>query len=83
MSVRDDVAERIPGGDAGLILAVLAATYVAYVLVGVGLGGAVAAGAEAVAAGSGVDLDGRTEPVAADARRDGETYRLRLDIEPS
>jgi len=30
---------------------------------------------------TGVDLDGRTEPVAADARRDGETYRLRLDIE--
>ncbi|MFA1611996.1 branched-chain amino acid ABC transporter permease [Halobellus rubicundus] len=38
MSVRDDVAQRLPGGDAGLILAVLAATYVAYVLIGVGLG---------------------------------------------
>ncbi|MFW5963589.1 MAG: hypothetical protein ACOCQM_01895 [Natronomonas sp.] len=31
---------------------------------------------------AGIDLDGRTEPVAADARRDGENYRLRLDIEP-
>jgi hypothetical protein len=31
---------------------------------------------------AGVDLDGRTEPVAVDARRDGETYRLRLEIEP-
>ncbi|WP_435184710.1 branched-chain amino acid ABC transporter permease [Halobellus sp. EA9] len=38
MSVRDDVAERIPGGDAGLIVAVLVATYAAYVLIGVGLG---------------------------------------------
>lgn len=32
---------------------------------------------------AGVDLAGRTDPVAVDARRDGEPYRLRLDIEPS
>jgi branched-chain amino acid transport system permease protein len=38
MSVRDDLADRIPGGDAGLILAALAGVYVAYILVGVGLG---------------------------------------------
>ena len=38
MSVRDDVAARIPGGDAGLIVAVLLVTYAAYVLAGVGLG---------------------------------------------
>src|SRR6056297_818393 len=38
MSVRDDVAERIPGGDAGLIVAALLAIYAAYVLIGVGLG---------------------------------------------
>ena len=38
MSVRDDVAARIPGGDAGLIVAVLLVTYIAYVLAGVGLG---------------------------------------------
>lgn len=30
---------------------------------------------------AGVDLDGRTDPVAVDARYDGENYRLRLDIE--
>ncbi|WP_311171741.1 branched-chain amino acid ABC transporter permease [Halobellus ordinarius] len=38
MSVRDDVADRIPGGDAGLIVAVLLVIYAVYVLVGVGLG---------------------------------------------
>ncbi|QIB74827.1 branched-chain amino acid ABC transporter permease [Halogeometricum borinquense] len=38
MSVRDDLAARMPGGDAGLIVAVLLVTYAAYVLVGVGLG---------------------------------------------
>jgi len=38
MSVRDDVAARIPGGDAGLIVAVLLVMYAAYVLAGVGLG---------------------------------------------
>ena len=38
MSVRDDVAARIPGGDVGLIVAVLLVTYAAYVLAGVGLG---------------------------------------------
>mgnify|MGYP000256504963 CR=1 FL=1 len=38
MSVRHDVAERIPGGDAGLIVAVLLVIYAAYVLAGVGLG---------------------------------------------
>ncbi|RLM57288.1 branched-chain amino acid ABC transporter permease [Halobellus sp. Atlit-31R] len=38
MSVRDDVAARLPGGDAGLIVAVLLITYAAYVLIGVGLG---------------------------------------------
>jgi hypothetical protein len=30
---------------------------------------------------AGVDLDDRTEPLAVDARYDGENYRLRLDIE--
>ncbi|WP_049987180.1 branched-chain amino acid ABC transporter permease [Halobellus rufus] len=38
MSVRDDVADRIPGGDAGLIVVVLLALYAVYILVGVGLG---------------------------------------------
>ena len=38
MSVREDVADRIPGGDAGLIVAVLLVMYAAYVLAGVGLG---------------------------------------------
>ena len=38
MSVRDDVAARIPGGDAGLIVAILLGIYAAYVLAGVGLG---------------------------------------------
>jgi branched-chain amino acid transport system permease protein len=38
MSVRDDVAARVPGGDAGLIVAVLLGMYAAYVLAGVGLG---------------------------------------------
>jgi len=38
MSVRDDVAARIPGGDAGLIVAALLVMYAAYVLAGVGLG---------------------------------------------
>ena len=38
MSVREDVADRIPGGDTGLIVAVLLVMYAAYVLAGVGLG---------------------------------------------
>lgn len=38
MSARDDIADRIPGGDAGLIVAALLVIYVAYVLAGVGLG---------------------------------------------
>jgi branched-chain amino acid transport system permease protein len=38
MSVRDDVSARLPGGDAGLIVAVLVVIYIAYVLIGVGLG---------------------------------------------
>ena len=38
MSVREDVADRIPGGDTGLIVAVLLVIYAAYVLAGVGLG---------------------------------------------
>ena len=38
MSVRDDVAARVPGGDTGLIVAVLLVMYAAYVLAGVGLG---------------------------------------------
>ncbi|MDS0299171.1 branched-chain amino acid ABC transporter permease [Halogeometricum sp. S1BR25-6] len=38
MSVREDLADRVPGGDAGLIVAVLVVLYVAYVLAGVGLG---------------------------------------------
>jgi branched-chain amino acid transport system permease protein len=38
VSVRDDLADRIPGGDTGLIVGVLLATYAAYVLVGVALG---------------------------------------------
>jgi branched-chain amino acid transport system permease protein len=38
MSVRDDLAARIPGGDTGLILSILLIMYAAYVLVGVGLG---------------------------------------------
>ncbi|MUV57870.1 branched-chain amino acid transport system permease protein [Halogeometricum rufum] len=38
MSVRENLADRMPGGDAGLIVAVLLVTYAAYVLVGVGLG---------------------------------------------
>jgi branched-chain amino acid transport system permease protein len=38
MSVRDDIAARIPGGDTGLIVAVLLGMYAAYVLAGVGLG---------------------------------------------
>jgi branched-chain amino acid transport system permease protein len=38
MSVREDVADRIPGGDAGLIVVVLLVMYAAYVLAGVGLG---------------------------------------------
>jgi branched-chain amino acid transport system permease protein len=38
MSVRDDVAARVPGGDAGLIVAALLVMYAAYVLAGVGLG---------------------------------------------
>ncbi|MBB6647178.1 branched-chain amino acid ABC transporter permease [Halobellus ruber] len=38
MSVHNDIADRIPGGDAGLIVAVLLVTYAAYVLAGVGLG---------------------------------------------
>ncbi|WP_256545325.1 branched-chain amino acid ABC transporter permease [Halobellus inordinatus] len=38
MSVRDDVSARLPGGDAGLIVAVLLVIYAAYVLIGVGLG---------------------------------------------
>jgi branched-chain amino acid transport system permease protein len=38
MSVRNDVADRIPGGDAGLIVAALLVMYAAYVLAGIGLG---------------------------------------------
>ncbi|ELZ34933.1 branched-chain amino acid ABC transporter permease [Halogeometricum pallidum JCM 14848] len=38
MSVREDLGNRMPGGDAGLIVAVLVVLYVAYVLAGVGLG---------------------------------------------
>ncbi|MFC7128132.1 branched-chain amino acid ABC transporter permease [Haloferax chudinovii] len=38
MSVRDDFTDRIPGGDAGLIVLVLLATYLAYVLAGSVLG---------------------------------------------
>ncbi|MFC6824794.1 branched-chain amino acid ABC transporter permease [Halopelagius fulvigenes] len=38
MSVRADFTDRVPGGDAGLILASLAVVYAAYVAVGVALG---------------------------------------------
>jgi hypothetical protein len=34
----DRLTQRIPGGDAGIIIATLAATYLAYVLIGIGLG---------------------------------------------
>ncbi|WP_144903747.1 branched-chain amino acid ABC transporter permease [Halobellus captivus] len=38
MSVREDLADRVPGGDAGFIVAVLLGVYAAYVLAGVALG---------------------------------------------
>ncbi|SFG36325.1 branched-chain amino acid transport system permease protein [Halopelagius inordinatus] len=38
MSVRADFTDRVPGGDAGLILATLAVVYAAYVAVGLALG---------------------------------------------
>ena len=34
----DSLTRRVPGGDAGIIIATLAATYLAYVLIGIGLG---------------------------------------------
>ncbi|WP_396612293.1 branched-chain amino acid ABC transporter permease [Haloferax sp. S1W] len=38
MSVRDDLAARVPGGDTGLIVITIAAAYLLYVLAGVVLG---------------------------------------------
>ncbi|ELZ94230.1 ABC-type branched-chain amino acid transport system, permease protein II [Haloferax mucosum ATCC BAA-1512] len=38
MSVRDDLAARMPGGDAGLIVFVLVSAYLLYILAGIGLG---------------------------------------------
>ncbi|WP_410767133.1 branched-chain amino acid ABC transporter permease [Haloferax sp. DFSO60] len=38
MSVREDLADRMPGGDAGLIVATLLGVYLLYILAGIGLG---------------------------------------------